>query len=365
MAGIYVHVPFCHSKCAYCDFYSQANIRTMPGYAAAVAREWNARRSELRHEPVRTIYFGGGTPSILPDADIAAIAALFPLGDVEEFTIEVNPEDVATERVTHWRLCGVNRVSMGVQSLIDSELQAVGRRHSADDALRAIDALLHGGISNISVDLIYGLPGQTLDSWKYSVDTLLATGIRHLSAYCLSYEQGTRLYKLREQGRLTEASDELIEQMYLYLCPAAAEAGFDHYEISNFALPGYASRHNSAYWNLTPYLGLGPGAHSLDAEGTRRLVPPSLKDYIATPENSAIIDKESATDRINDLIFISLRTAHGLDTQSLCEPYRSAVERAALPFIERGLLRNTGTRLTIPESRYLVADSIIRELLVP
>lgn len=364
MAGIYVHVPYCHAKCAYCDFYSLANVRTISSYAAAVSSEWQARRHELGAESVRTIYFGGGTPSILPDTDFAAIAALFPKADVEEFTIEVNPEDVSAERVAHWRHSGVNRVSMGVQSLADSELQAVGRRHTAADTLAAIDILKQGGIDNISADLIYGLPGQTLDSWQHSVDTLLYTGITHLSAYCLSYEEGTRLYKQRRRGDITEASDELIEQMYGYLCLAATAAGFEHYEISNFALPGYASRHNSAYWNLTSYLGLGPGAHSLDAAGVRRIVPPSIKDYLADPAGAAIIDSETAPERVNDLIFISLRTARGLDLDLLAEPHRSAVEHAATPFISRGLLLKKGSVIVIPEHHYLIADSIIRELLV-
>ncbi|MBD5233035.1 MAG: radical SAM family heme chaperone HemW [Bacteroidales bacterium] len=365
MAGIYVHVPFCRAKCAYCDFYSIAAEKFMEPYSLAVGEEWKARRAELGGQGINTIYFGGGTPSSLPRQLFLNIARLFPLDRVEEFTIEVNPEDVNPASVSLWREAGVNRVSMGVQSLVDEELKAVGRRHSAAEALAAIECIRAGGIGNISCDLIYGLPGQTEESWLYSVRKLLSTGISHLSAYSLSYEEGTKLSKWLDEGRITPVDDDVACRMYDTLCACAAEAGFVHYEISNFALPGFESKHNSSYWDgLTPYLGLGPGAHSLDFQGVRRIVPPGLTRYIAKPAESAEIDTESELDRINDLIFVSLRTARGLDLNRLPEELRRRLLAEAQRFIEEGLLSISGDRLAIPEHHWLISDSIIRDLLL-
>ncbi len=364
MAGIYLHVPFCRSKCAYCDFYSVAGDRFMEPYAAAVAKEWEARRRELGNHIVSTIYFGGGTPSALPLHLLAGIAELFPKDNVAEFTIEVNPDDVSAEAVAAWRRMGVNRVSMGVQSLLDGELRAVGRRHSAAQAIAAVEMLKQGGISNISCDLIYGLPGQTLQSWEYSLHHLLDTGITHLSAYALSYEEGTRLTRMLDKGELEPASEELSCAMYDTLCRLSSRAGMRHYEISNFSLPGMESRHNSSYWDgATPYLGLGPGAHSLDCHGVRRLVPPGLSKYIAQPEAAAIVDVETELDRLNDLLFVALRTARGLTLATLPEARRAELMSLAAPALRAGHLVCADGRLAIPEEHWLISDAVIRDLL--
>lgn len=364
MAGIYVHIPFCHSKCAYCDFYSMADSRRMPGFADALAREWHARRGQLGDSAVRTIYFGGGTPSMLPADMFAGIAALFPKENVEEFTVEANPEDIEPALVETWLQAGVNRVSIGVQSLVDSELEAVGRRHSAADAVNAIRCLHDCGVENVSADLIYGLPGQTLDTWRRSVEGLLSTGIAHLSAYCLSYEPGTRLYAKLQKGLLEEADDELVEQYFFTLCSLAAEASMEHYEISNFALEGCYSRHNSAYWDGTPYLGLGPGAHSLCADGVRHYVPSDLRAYLLAPETVAVIDKENEEDRINDLLLMRLRTKVGLSIALLPEKYRRGILARAARWLKSGHLIAEGTVLRIPEDRWLTSDAVIRDLFV-
>ncbi len=362
MAGIYIHIPFCHSKCAYCDFYSLARTDRITAYTAALKMEWMSRRAELGDEAVRTIYLGGGTPSLLPGEALLDIAGWLPKDYVEEFTLEVNPEDVNAGAVKTWLSAGVNRVSMGVQSLVDSELAAVGRRHSAAEALKAIECLKGGGIENISCDLIYGLPGQTAQSWQHSIDTLLASGITHLSAYCLSYEPGTRLYLKRERGEVEEADDELIEEMYKRLCSAARMRGFRHYEISNFALAGYESRHNSSYWTGIPYLGLGPGAHSLGVDGVRRYVPSSLKTYLADPSNSAVVDEETELDRLNDRLLISLRTAAGLDLTALTPLQYATIETAAAPHLRAGRLVKEAGVLRVPEEAWLVCDLVLRDL---
>lgn len=362
MAGIYVHVPFCHAKCAYCDFYSVADVRSRDGFVRGVGREYASRFEELGGAPVRTIYFGGGTPSILSPEAIVRLSSYFPRECVEEFTIEVNPEDVSPEAVEAWRSAGVNRVSMGVQSLIDDELHTVRRRHSATDALRAIDVIRRGGINNLSVDLIYGLPGQTPETFRFSLETLIAKGIEHLSAYNLSFEPGTLLSRMLADGRVKEADEETVVEMYNCLCSVARDAGFEHYEISNFARPGFYSRHNSSYWDSTPYLGLGPGAHSLDCTGVRRYNPSSLRDYLAGA--MPVIDVENETDVCNDCIFTALRTARGLALDSLPEKYAETVRANARPFIASGDIIEKSGRLLIPEDKWFISNYIISELMV-
>ena len=308
MAGLYIHVPYCTAKCAYCDFYSgPLRLFDAATYFNAVRREFVARRLEI--EEINTVYFGGGTPgSVAPKY----FAPYFALTDGEK-TVEVNPENITPEYAGALLAVGANRVSMGVQSLIDEELAAIGRRHSAADARKAFAALRSAGVENISLDLIYGLPGQTLDSWRYSLQELIALRPEHISAYLLSYEEGTLLTARLRSGKIKEAPEELVEQMYALLCEETARAGYNHYEISNFALPGYEAKHNSAYWDMTPYLGLGPGAHSFDGT-TRRENPANLKNYLASPENFAVAEDETADNRFNDRLLTALRTAKGINS---------------------------------------------------
>jgi oxygen-independent coproporphyrinogen-3 oxidase len=373
MAGIYVHIPFCHSKCAYCDFFSTPrNAEEMrKAFIEALAREWHMRRNELADEPVKTIYLGGGTPSILSLAKLEEITSLFPNSDLEEFTIETNPEDVTDAWVAGIAKLGINRVSIGVQSLNDDELSIVGRRHTAEDALRAIACIKSGGISNISADLIYGLPKQTIDSWNDSLHRLLATGITHLSAYSLSYEQGTRLYAMLMNGKVDEAPQELSELMYTTLCSYTTEAGFEHYEISNFARPGMHSRHNSSYWDYTPYLGLGPGAHSFDGK-VRRVNPAKLQQYINdmhAGKTFCYTEDETLTDRLNDAIITALRTSRGLQIDSIQAlggtHAADELRKNAAPYIASGRIEYTPDNvLRIPEKYWLISDAILRDLLL-
>ncbi len=363
---IYVHIPFCHSKCAYCDFYSTPDSRRMEDVCERILLEYSLRKDELGPAArTRTLYFGGGTPSILPPHLLTRLArGLYRPDETEEFTIEVNPEDVSPETVAHWRSEGVNRVSMGIQSFVDSELQAVGRRHSGADALRAIRLLRQGGITNLSCDLIYGLPGQTRESWRHSLERLLGEGPAHISAYCLSYEPGTMLTRRLEQGRIRATDDETIGDMYAYLCQSLRAEGYEHYEISNFALPGMRSKHNSSYWTGTPYLGLGPGAHSLDFRGVRRYNPPDIRRYTAAEGFPvATVDEEDDTDRLNDLLITALRTAEGLDLSRLTSDQAEKLMAKASPFMRGGMLDGDGGRVRITEEAWLTSDGILRELL--
>jgi len=361
MAGIYVHIPFCHAKCAYCDFFSTPHLQRAELTADAIIAEYAARRHELGDHAISSIYFGGGTPSCLPLPLLRRICLALPMKEAVERTIEVNPEDVTEENAPAWRALGFNRVSMGVQSLVDSELQCVGRRHSADEALTAITALRAAGFANISCDLIYGLPGQTLDTWRFSLERLLSTGIEHLSAYALSYEPGTRLSAMLSAGKIEPTDDDTVADMYQLLCRHASAKGFEHYEISNFAKTGFRSLHNSSYWTSSPYLGLGPGAHSCDAEGIRRAAPNNIDKWI---EQGAQIDEEDDIDRLNDKIITGLRTSEGLDLSVFSSLQSDGLLTRAGSHIGCGHLIRTGNRLVIPEEYWLLSDAIMRDLMI-
>lgn len=370
MSGIYIHIPFCHSKCAYCDFFSIPEKKGREGFVDAIAKEWRMRRHELGDSAINTLYVGGGTPSILTPAEMEAIVSPIPQSSLVEFTVEANPEDVTDDWVSAMRSLGVNRISVGVQSLNDRELAAVGRRHNAAEALNAIETILRGGIPNISADLIYGLPGQTVITWHDSLEHLLQSGITHLSAYALSYEPGTRLYAMLKAAKIEEAPQEVSEQMYDMLCEYTARMGFIHYEISNFALPDRHSRHNSSYWDYTPYLGLGPGAHSFDGQ-TRRVNPPGVSAYIAAINSGRTfynMEEETPTDRINDLIITALRTHIGLDLETVAElageQCLEELRKNAAPFIASGKLSCSGHVMKIPEKYWLLSDAILRDLLI-
>lgn len=362
MAGIYVHIPFCHAKCAYCDFFSTPKMSEWAECVTdGIIAEYEARRAEISDHSIETIYFGGGTPSCMPTHMLARICEVLPMTDAAEITIEVNPEDVNMKSAANWRSLGFNRVSMGVQSLDDKELVTVGRRHSAHEAIQALDFLHAAGFDNISCDLIYGLPGQTAQSWERSVSALIAGGITHMSAYCLSFEPGTRLSAMLSVGKIKEAPDDLIEEMYAALCQAMSDAGFEHYEISNFARTGMRSRHNSSYWHSVPYLGLGPAAHSCDGMGVRRAAPADIADWL---RHGAQIEEETDIDRINDTIITGLRTSDGLDLSRLPENVCAKIMRAAHPYILCGKLVRRACSLVIPEPYWLVSDAIMRDLLL-
>lgn len=361
MAGLYIHIPFCHSKCIYCDFFSTPRLDNLDALLDAVAGEYVRRRDEIT-EPFVTAYIGGGTPSIVPPAALARLCKALPLSDVEEFTIEVNPEDVTHDCVAAWRDMGINRVSMGIQTFDDDLLTLLRRRHSAADAERAIETILRGGINNISCDLIYGLPSQGIDDWERSLKRLLDFHLPHVSAYCLSYEPGTALYARMTAGKITPTDDALLADMYDLLCEKTSTAGYEHYEISNFALPGMRSRHNSSYWTETPYLGLGPGAHSFDGR-LRRFNSTDLKTYVAGG-NITEVDDETDDERFNDRLITALRTADGLRLDRLTDDRRDYLLHAVRPFIAEGSIIATADSLRITEAAWFRSDAILRELII-
>ena len=375
MAGIYVHIPFCASRCSYCDFFSTLEMETAGApYVEALIEEARLRCHELGGDAVRTLYLGGGTPSQLPlpllTRLVLGLNEVFDLSGVEEFTVEANPDDVTPEWCSTLASLGVNRVSMGVQTFEDDILRLIGRRHNAAQVAHAIANLRASGITNISIDLIYGLPGQTLDSWKRSVEQAIALSSQHVSAYGLTYEPGTRLWLQRERGEVQEVPEEVCVEMYRDLVERLRDAGYEHYEISNFALPGYHSRHNSSYWNETPYLGLGAAAHSYDGS-IRRSNPCDLHQYIAHIQaGEPACEREEMTryERYDERVMLGLRTAAGVDAERLRKDFGeelwSHFIREIQPHLDAGNVRLVGnSRYVLTADGILLSDSVIRDLM--
>lgn len=363
MAGIYIHIPFCRSKCIYCDFYSRPQISRFESLVDGLIEEFQARRNEIA-EPYTTIYIGGGTPSILPIDQLSKLVTKVTMDLVQEFTIEANPDDVTREKVLAWKDLGVNRVSLGVQTFNDKVLRQIGRRHDSHQAVEAIHLLNENGIGNISADLIYGLPGIDQEMWEADLKTMLSLPISHMSAYCLTFNEGTMLYKLLQKGKVREMSDDDAILRFEALRRLTAEAGFEHYEISNFAKPGYRSKHNSSYWNPRhTWLGIGPSAHSFDGR-VRRIDYPNLDLWLKKLPRPYEIDEETQLDRINDIIVTSLRTVEGLDIGEIPEHYREGLLRDASEYIDKGFMTLNGNYLSIPPQHWLMSDCYIRDLII-
>lgn len=366
MSGLYIHIPFCHGKCFYCDFFSTVNRRQVDDYIDMLSREYLERKAEIP-QPVTTIYIGGGTPSSLSHPQLRRLFEMLPIGpDIEEFTIELNPEDVNGELIGLLKEYGVNRVSMGIQSLCDSELRSIGRRHTAGTAIQAA-TLLQRSFANTSFDLMFGLPGQTLDSWKHSVEGILALRPAHISAYSLMLEENTLLYRRVKKGEVLIPSQETNSEMYQVLCDSLATAGYRHYEISNFALPGFESLHNSNYWNFTPYVGLGASAHSFDGNGIRKANSSSLSQYLTGWKNGRSIEVLSEYDSMVEWIMLGLRHYRGVNIAEFESRFgieKSAeIQKAARPQIDAGYLELNDGTLHIPEKHWLITDNIIISLL--
>ncbi len=380
MAGIYIHVPFCASRCIYCDFYSSTLRNKGPQFVEALAHEMEERKDFL-HEPIRTIYLGGGTPSQLGPECIRTIllelSRHFDLSQCEEITMEANPEDFVNGLWTFsdGRLLpgdplphSINRISMGVQSMVDSELRLLHRRHDSAHVREAVQRLREANIDNISLDLMYGLPTQTLASWEYSIGELLKLEPKHISAYNLSVEEGTQLSKLIEKGELTPCDDDACLEMAALLRKKLKAAGFEQYEISNYAKPGYYSRHNSSYWVQTPYLGLGPGAHSYDGAKRRSWNMPDIETYLKGGRQEEI-ELLSDLDLYNERVMLGLRTAYGIDMRHFEDVQtdtrtQKAISDTIHSLLERGLVHINDNRLSLTEAGLALGDEVIRELMI-
>ncbi len=389
---LYIHIPFCASRCIYCGFYSTTRIADRQRYVDALCREMELRSEPRQH--IDTVYLGGGTPSQLTTDQLrqlfACIYKKYDVSALAEVTMECNPDDVTAHFAEAIRHMPVNRVSMGAQTFSDKRLRLLHRRHTAEQVAEAVERLRQAGIANISIDLMYGFPNETLSEWQADIDTAIGLGPEHLSAYLLSYEEGTPLYNMLLQGKVTEPEEELQREMYYTLKDRLEEAGYEHYEISNFArhvplatpasqrpphitVPSpYRSRHNSGYWNHTPYIGLGAGAHSFDGK-RRQWNVANLSAYMEQIENGSVpAEGETlhANTLYNEMVMTRLRTADGLPLHLLTSHQQRYCLSQAQRYIDGGLLaHHTGSGLSngvlrLTRQGLFVSDMVMADLMM-
>lgn len=364
MLGLYIHVPFCRKRCIYCDFYSTTlGIEMSQLYTDALCRELKVYRGE----ELSTIYFGGGTPSQLMLSQFSQIFETihhnFSLLSDAEITMEVNPDDVTQEFAMELTSWGVNRVSLGIQTFNDERLKFLNRRHTAQEAIQAVERINSVGIKNISVDLIYGLPNETLEEWREDVQLALSLSITHLSSYCLMIEEGTALFKLWEKGQVKEVEEDMELSMFQSLIEMTEYKGFEHYEISNFAREGFRSQHNSSYWQGLPYIGCGPGAHSFDGR-TRRSNNADLRAYIAAPGLPPhSVENLTEEERFEELVFTRMRMMQGLNLEEVPSDKRHLLLLRAKPFIDNGALECVNNHLRLTRSGIFISDYIFSDLI--
>ena len=373
--GIYIHIPFCKSRCIYCGFYSTTNKELKERYVDALIREIHMRKDDfarlgtsLSPSSTSTVYFGGGTPSSLSVCDIERIVGALEStfnGTPSEVTLEMNPDDVTKDYMKAVRQMGINRISMGIQTFDDSRLQFIRRRHNASQAEKAVMTIREEGIHNVSIDLMFGFPNQTMDEWVTDIDKAIALHPTHISAYSLMYEEDTPLFRMLQKGEINQIDDETSLAMYTELINRLTANGYEHYEISNFAMPGYRSVHNSSYWHDTPYLGFGAAAHSYNKD-TRSWNIPDLKKYIESiesgvlPSESEVIDADT---HYNDLITTALRTREGLNLDDLPQKYREYALVNARKSISEHLLEATDSHIRLTREGLFVSDMVMSELI--
>lgn len=373
MAGLYIHVPFCAKRCLYCDFFSNTEMKYKEPYVTALIRELEIRKDYIGNEPLETIYFGGGTPSQVQATDFErifdAIQRLFDTSGCKEVTLEANPDDMTPEYVTGLRRFPFNRISMGVQSFKAEDLRFLNRRHDREQALRAVELCKENDLANISIDLIYGLPGQTLKEWESNLDMAIRLDIPHISAYHLIYEEGTALYKLKEAGKISPVEEEVSVSLFTSLIDRLTANGYLHYEISNFARPGMISRHNSSYWTGKKYLGAGPSAHSYNGE-SRQWNVSSLPAYIRGIESGSPeveVEELDINTRYNDFIITGLRTMWGVNLTEIQGQFGNDkliyCQKQAAPYLKQGLLIEKDATLTLSRNGIFISDSIMSDLL--
>ncbi|MBI5370386.1 MAG: radical SAM family heme chaperone HemW [Sphingobacteriales bacterium] len=367
MAGIYIHIPFCKQACHYCNFHFTTSLRYKNELLAALLKELVLQKVYPGINPVRSVYFGGGTPSLLDLADInqllSRVNAVFQVSPDAEITLEANPDDITGEKLAGWKSAGINRLSIGIQSFFQEDLEWMNRAHTAGQATENLELALRY-FRNITIDLIYGTPGLTHEKWEQNVKKAIALGIPHLSCYALTVESKTPLDKLIRKEQYEPINPDQQSEQFLLLMKWMEEAGYEHYEISNFALPGWRSRHNSSYWQSQPYLGIGPAAHSYSGK-ERQWNIANNNSYIHSINQGIIpFEKEilTETQQLNEYIMTSLRTLEGLDTGKVNEERRFLLEASAKKYVDAGLLQRAGERLLLTNEGKLLADGIAAAL---
>lgn len=336
MAGIYIHIPFCRKACTYCNFHFSTSLQQKKNFLDALHHEIKLRRDFLKEgQSIETIYFGGGTPSLLESDEIKAIMdALqenYLISSDTECSLEANPDDITTSGVKAWMQAGINRLSLGVQSFDDAELGWMNRAHTASQSLQSIDEIQEAGMQNFSVDLIFGSPLQSQDSLEKNTQLITSKKIKHISCYALTVEPRTVLFQQVKKGQTADTNPEQQANDFLFLMNYLQDAGYEHYEISNYALPGYRSKHNSSYWQGLPYLGLGPSAHGYDGINKRRWNIANNSIYIHELLNNRLPFEEETLEpvqQLNEYIMTALRTAEGISLERVSNKFGDIKEEA-------------------------------------
>jgi len=367
MAGIYLHIPFCKKACHYCNFHFSASTRYINEMAQAIGREAALRKNYIK-EPVATVYFGGGTPSLLSVSSlhylIQQLHDTFTIGEDAEITLEANPDDISMERLRSWKTLGINRLSIGIQSFYDEDLKWMNRAHNAQQALHSITLAQRAGFANITIDLIYGTPTLTNEQWRHNVQQAIDLGIPHLSCYALTVEPNTALHKMIQTHKMPNVEEEKQSQHFDLLVRWMKDAGYEHYEISNFAKPGCESRHNSSYWQSKPYLGLGPSAHSFNGTSRQWNVANNAL-YMQSISLGTVpfeIEHLTPTQQLNEYIMTSLRTKQGISLNHVANQWSEgdskALVKEAKRYIMQGNVVYVNNHLQLTKTGKLLADGI-------
>lgn len=374
MAGIYIHIPFCRQKCYYCDFFKTVNTSQTEQFIAAIKKELILRKNYLGNEPVDTIYFGGGTPSVLNEKQLtsvlAAVASLFTINKHAEITFESNPDDLTAPYLKMLQKAGINRLSIGIQSFQDKHLKKMNRRHNTIQAKAVVKQAAELGFSNISVDLIYGLPNLTQQEWETSLEEVFSLPVQHLSAYHLTYHEGTPFYTWLKKGTLQELKEEESVSQFNLLMEKAESAGFEQYEISNFAKNELYSRHNSSYWNGSRYLGIGPSAHSYNGN-SRQWNVAHLDAYLKGIESDSVYFQEeilSKNEKYNDYIITRLRTKWGVSSRFIGQQFGKDKKRQFLQdigkYVDSGKIIQQDDTFQFSREGLFVSDDIMANLVI-
>lgn len=371
--NLYIHVPFCAQRCSYCDFYTQTQLGLRAWYLQALHKELAIRSVEVPPDTeITNIYFGGGTPSLLTPKQLESIFNLihknYRISNTAEITLEANPDDITADYTTALSSLPINRISMGVQSFQEEELRFLGRRHNRQQVYNAVEHLRAMGISNLSLDLIYGLPKQSQEGWHDNLERIIALDIPHISAYHLIYEEGTPLTKMRNLGKVQEVSEDDSLLFFEMLIDRLTHAGYEHYEVSNFAKPNMYARLNTGYWQDVPYIGVGPSAHSYNGH-QRSYNIPSIEEYCKAwdrGEHLAEYETLSPSEQINEYLMTRLRTQWGIDLEAYSQRFgiqeKERLHTASLRYIQAGELSLTNDRLCLTRHGIFKSDSILVNL---
>ena len=374
MAGIYIHIPFCKQACFYCNFHFSTSLQYTNEFVDSLLKEIDLKSDEFKNEQFKTLYFGGGTPSILSSIQFEKIVdklkTYLDFKSIIEFTIEVNPDDMSPDKLQFWKEMGVNRLSIGTQSFRDEDLQLMNRAHTANDAYQSIQLAQSIGFNNISIDLIYGIPGLSMDAWKENLKKAVSLQIPHISSYCLTVEEKTALAHLIKESKIHEPDEEMASDQFLCMIDYLQVHQIEQYEISNFAMPGYESKHNSSYWSGEKYIGLGPGAHSFDGKNRSWNISNNQSYFKALREGEIPQEVEylSAENRYNEFIMTSLRTREGIEKDKMKTLFEisflNQFQEGIKKWIETGKILETKTHYQLTKEARFFADGIASDLFI-